>query len=139
MFQYNKRQPPTQPPLQSPSTEKMGLFSFTKRHFKLPFSLSRSKRDLSTPDKEPSKSLPPGLRQKRSSLSSSGRFSTSEKYNEGIAAIIVPGYSLVAKLLLKFMIHLIIFIGAAKRSANGEMTLDSTDKTKLIKGQCKLE
>jgi hypothetical protein len=96
MFQHKHRQPQkaTQQPLQSPSVSEKtgGLFSFTKRYFKLPFSLSRSKRDLaeSVPEKDPSKSLPPGLRQKRPSLTTSGRFAASERYSnyEGIHIII---------------------------------------------------
>lgn len=74
ILQLNQRQP-----LQSPS-DRLRLFSFTKRHLKLPFSRNKNKRDkekLISPEKEPYKSMMP-QRQKRSSPTSA-RFSTSEK------------------------------------------------------------
>lgn len=74
IIQLNQRQP-----LQSPS-DRLRLFSFTKRHLKLPFSRNKNKRDkekVISPDKEPYKSMTP-LRQKRSSPTSA-RFITSEK------------------------------------------------------------
>lgn len=76
ILQLNQRQS-----LQSPS-DRLRLFSFTKRHLKLPFSRSKNKRDkekLISPEKEPFKSMTP-LRQKRSSPTS-GRFTSSEKFD----------------------------------------------------------
>ncbi len=68
--------------LHSPS-DRLRLFSFTKRHLKLPFSRSKKQRDkdkpASSPEKEPFKSLTP-LKQKRSSPTS-GRFSASERHD----------------------------------------------------------
>lgn len=76
ILQLNQRQP-----LHSPS-DRLRLFSFTKRHLKLPFSRSRKQKDKdkpASPDKEPYKSLTP-LKQKRSSPTST-RFSASERYD----------------------------------------------------------
>ena len=67
--------------LHSPS-DRLRLFSFTKRHLKLPFSRSKKQRDKDkpvSPEKEPFKSLTP-LKQKRSSPTSA-RFSASERHD----------------------------------------------------------
>ena len=67
--------------LHSPS-DRLRLFSFTKRHLKLPFSRSKKQRDKdkpTSPEKEPYKSLTP-LRQKRSSPTSA-RFSASDRHD----------------------------------------------------------
>ena len=56
ILQLNQRQP-----LHSPS-DRLRLFSFTKRHLKLPFSRSRKQKDKdkpASPEKEPYKSLTP--------------------------------------------------------------------------------
>lgn len=76
ILHLNQRQP-----LHSPS-DRTRLFSFTKRHLKLPFSRSKNKRDKEkafSPEKEPYKGLTP-LRQKRSSPTS-GRFTASERHD----------------------------------------------------------
>lgn len=76
ILQLNQRRP-----LQSPS-EGLKLFSFTKRHLKLPFSRGRNKRDrdkLISPEKEAHKFLTPS-RQKKS-LSTSARFTASERFD----------------------------------------------------------
>ena len=75
ILHLNQRQP-----LQSPS-DRLRLFSFTKRHLKLPFSRSKKRGDKekpTSPEKELYKSMTPS-KQKRSSPTSA-KFSASEKY-----------------------------------------------------------
>ena len=90
--------------LHSPS-DRLRLFSFTKRHLKLPFSRSKKQRDKDkpvSPEKEAFKSLTP-LKQKRSSPTSA-RFSASERH-DGEHNIIITMI-----ILLWYMIYILFIV-----------------------------